>query len=152
MLDHQLDIINSIPHREPFLFVDKILNQTKETILTEKLLTGKEDFFRGHFPKSPIMPGVLLCETIFQSGALLMKKISSDWTDHKIGVVVKIKDTTFKHLVQPGDKLFTEVTLLEMLQNAYYMKGIIRVREKIACKTHFTCALIDKPEKQIHQQ
>ncbi len=64
-----------IPHRAPFLWVDKIISFADDTIVTEKMIPADLDIFSGHYPGNPIMPGVLLCEAIFQSGALLIGKM-----------------------------------------------------------------------------
>ena len=68
----QEQILNAIPHRPPFLFVDEIVEQTDDHIVTRKRIDPEEPFFKGHYPDYPIMPGVLICECVFQAGAILM--------------------------------------------------------------------------------
>ena len=74
-MDFDPEIYNAIPHRPPFLWVDAIISFDSETIVTEKYIAKDLDFFKGHYPDHPIMPGVLLCEAVFQSGALFMAKM-----------------------------------------------------------------------------
>ena len=69
------DIYEAIPHRPPFLWVDSIISFDAKTIITEKFIAPDLDIFAGHYPAYPIMPGVLLCEAVFQSGALFMAKM-----------------------------------------------------------------------------
>ncbi|MHC4697898.1 MAG: 3-hydroxyacyl-ACP dehydratase FabZ family protein [Planctomycetota bacterium] len=86
-------ILTSIPHRPPFLFVDEIVEISQERILTRKLADPEADFFRGHYPGQPVMPGVLLCECCFQAGALLIAhRIGPDEVGKGIPVVTRIKD------------------------------------------------------------
>ena len=66
------DFLQFIPHRPPFLFVDKVVEETMDTIKTEKFIDSEEPFFQGHYPERPIMPGVLIFESIFQTGAIMM--------------------------------------------------------------------------------
>jgi 3-hydroxyacyl-[acyl-carrier-protein] dehydratase len=132
------DIKDLIPQRPPFLFVDKITHLEEKKINTSLTLTGTEDFFKGHFPGNPIMPGVLLQEAIFQSGAALMAgKVGAG-----LGVVARVQNAKFKNIVKPGDRLEMEVELVESISNASYMKGSTRVNGKIVLVIEFTVASI----------
>jgi len=132
------DVLAAIPQRPPFLFVDKILNREGNSITTQRTLRADEYFFQGHFPGNPIMPGVLLCEACFQTGAILM----GGNKQQGLGVVTRIKDTKFKNFARPGDTLSITVTLDDKLGNAYYMSGTIFVGEKLILKIIFQGALI----------
>jgi 3-hydroxyacyl-[acyl-carrier-protein] dehydratase len=127
-----------IPQREPFLFVDKIVEIDEKIIETTRLLRSDESFFQGHFPDKPIMPGVLLCEACFQTGAILMGKQYSG-----LGVVTKIETTKFKNFARPGDCLNIKVELLERLENAFFMKGTIKVEGKTILMTKFQAAMLE---------
>ena len=133
------EVLDAIPQRPPFLFLDEILERGESSIICKKLVTGDEDFFKGHFPDNPIMPGVLLQETCFQAGAALMSTIGGGG----LGVVTKVENAKFKGMVRPGDELIVHVSLNESLANAYYFKGKITVSGKTVMGVNFTCALVE---------
>lgn len=132
------DILAAIPQRPPFLFVDKVIAREGNSITTQRTLREDEFFFQGHFPGNPIMPGVLLCEVCFQTGAILM----GGGNQPGLGVVTRIKDTKFKNFARPGDILTVTVTLDDKIANAYYMSGTIWVGDKLILKTIFQAALL----------
>src|SRR4051812_29672414 len=96
-----------LPHREPFLFIDEIVDMTETNILAKSHVRGEDPPFRGHYPHKPIMPGVLLCETVLQAGAYLMaSKLDINVTDAKsVPVVSRMNNVKFKRMVKPGDVL-----------------------------------------------
>lgn len=132
-----------IPQRAPFLFVDKILNFDGEKIETSLTLTGQEDYFRGHFPGNPIMPGVLQQEALFQTGALLIA-LRDTQSKGEMGVVVKVENARFKNFIKPLDTLVMAVTLKEVIANAVVMSGKISINGKVACSVDFTCMTVKK--------
>lgn len=131
-------VYSKIPQRPPFLFMDRIIEISEGKILTELKLTGEEDFFKGHFPNNPVMPGVLMCEACFQSAAALM----ADDEGAGLGVVTKIEQTKFKSMAKPGDVLIIKTELLEKIENARYMKSRIEVNGKAIMQTKFTVASV----------
>lgn len=131
------EILSKIPQRPPFLFVDKIIGQDAKSIHTQRYLTGDEDFFRGHFPGNPIMPGVLLQEAAFQTGALLL----SSEGQKGVGLVTRVEDVKFRELVRPGDLLDIYVDHIDTLGPAYLFKAKIKVKEKTVASLSFTCVL-----------
>lgn len=133
------DILELIPQRPPFLFVDKIIERAENKIVTSLKLTGEEDFFKGHFPGNPIMPGVLLQEALFQTGAALMA-LRSDAGG--LGVVTRVQNAKFKNMVRPGDELMMEVELTESISNAHYMKGTTKVAGKTVLVIEFAVASV----------
>lgn len=140
------DILALIPHRPPFLFVDRIAAITDTNITTEKKVKATEPFFLGHYPGNPIMPGVLVCEAVFQSGAILvsqlMKNSRKSAADSKgVPLLTRIKDVKFKKVVRPDDLLQIQVELVEKLKNAYFMKGVARVEGKVAVRVEFAAAM-----------
>jgi 3-hydroxyacyl-[acyl-carrier-protein] dehydratase len=133
------DVLAAIPQRPPFLFVDKIISQEGNSITTQRTLTEDDYFFKGHFPGNPIMPGALLCEACFQTGAILM---GNNNEQKGLGIITRIKDTKFKHIVRPGDVLTITVALDDKIANAYYMNGTIYVGDKLIMKIVFQGALL----------
>ncbi|MDO9183227.1 MAG: 3-hydroxyacyl-ACP dehydratase FabZ [Bacteriovorax sp.] len=134
------EIKDLIPQRAPFLFIDKITAFEDKKISTSLALTGQEDFFKGHFPGNPIMPGVLLQEALFQSGAALMALKNKEGS--RLGVVTRVQNAKFKSMVRPGDTLEMEVELTDSISNASYMKGSTRVNGKVVLVIEFAVASI----------
>lgn len=137
------EIVDLIPHREPFLWVDKIVSFEGDTIVTEKSIPTELDVFKGHYPGNPIMPGVLLCEAIFQSGALLMAKQGA--TDDTVAagspVLTRINNAKFKRAIVPGDTVQIRVKVTESLSSVYFFKGTMRVGGKVAVQVDFACTI-----------
>ena len=137
-------IIELIPHRPPFLWVDRIVSISATAIETEKTIDHDLDLFRGHYPGNPLMPGVLLCEAIFQSGALLLARTTeTSGSRQKIPVLTRINNTRFKRRVLPGETIAISVKLVDTIATVSVLKGSARVGSELAVKTEFCCALTD---------
>lgn len=137
-------VTSLIPHRPPFLWVDRILEFNQGGIITEKTIPADLDVFTGHYPGQPIMPGVLLCEAVFQTGALLMAKMQGPNDGEHPGtvpVLARILGARFKRSVYPGDTMVMEVKLTETLASACFFTGKLRVRGKLALQVDFSCTL-----------
>ncbi|MEJ2057820.1 MAG: 3-hydroxyacyl-ACP dehydratase FabZ [Desulfofustis sp.] len=134
-------ITSMIPHRPPFLWVDRIISLSERVIETEKDIGEDLELFKGHYPGSPLMPGVLLCEAIFQSGALLLAQSLSKEENDKIPVLTRIKSTRFKRRVLPGETVSIQVKLIDSVSSVSILKGTARVGPELAVKTEFCCAL-----------
>ena len=144
---HNQDFIKEyIPQREPFLFIEKVVDRTENSITTSKVLTGNEDFFKGHFPSSPVFPGVLMCEAVFQTGALLMALKGESSNATKKALVTRILGEKFKNMATPGDELFITVDFVEMLANAAFMKGKIKANDKTIMTVEFAATVVDNEE------
>ena len=137
-------ITSLIPHRPPFLWVDKIIEKTANSIVAEKKIPENLDIFKGHYPGQPLMPGVLLCESIFQTGALLVSTVLSMKSDgeQQIPVLTKIIGARFKRPVLPGETIELRVKLVETISSVCFFKGSAHVNGEMAVKTEFSCALI----------
>jgi 3-hydroxyacyl-[acyl-carrier-protein] dehydratase len=137
------DILDRIPQRDPFLFIQDIVDRTEKTITTSYQVTGEEDFFKGHFPANPIMPGVLLSEACFQTGALLMSYLMDGGLQGKTAVVSRIQGAKFKNMVRPGDKIQMQAELTEQVGPAAYLKAKITCQGKTVMTIEFACTLVE---------
>ncbi len=133
-------VLKAIPHRPPFLFVDKIVELTATKIKATKEIGSQEAFFKGHYPGNPIMPGVLTCESIFQTGAILLSSIIGDVGDGT-PVLTRISNAKFKNMVKPGDLLEMEAELVEKVGNAFFLKGSASVAGKTVVTVEFAVSL-----------
>jgi len=136
------DPIERIPQKPPFLFLDELVERTETAIHTRTLVKESADYFKGHFPGNPIMPGVLICEACFQSGALLMT-YQGEGINNKTAVVSRIQSAKFKTMVKPGDELEIKTELKELLPPAAYMKSTATVAGKKALIIEFAVTLVE---------
>ncbi|MAX66747.1 MAG: hypothetical protein QF441_04830 [Bacteriovoracaceae bacterium] len=125
-----MDIKDLIPQRDPFLFIDNVESLSEKEIIVSTTFTAELDVFKGHFPGNPIVPGVLLTEHCFQSGAALISGHSKTGFQDKLAVVSRIQSAKFKHIVKPDELITTKTTLLEQIDNAAFFKSITTNSEK----------------------
>ncbi|NQW24818.1 MAG: bifunctional UDP-3-O-[3-hydroxymyristoyl] N-acetylglucosamine deacetylase/3-hydroxyacyl-ACP dehydratase [Cryomorphaceae bacterium] len=136
-------IMSILPHRPPFLFVDKILDMTEGEIVGMKAVTMNEPFFTGHFPGAPVMPGVLQLEAMAQVGGILALSSVPD-PENYLTYFLKMDQVKFKNKVGPGDTLIFHLQLTEPIRRGIVqMRGQAWVGDKLASEGHFT-ALITK--------
>jgi len=141
------EIQASLPHRYPFLLVDRVVELTDEKIVALKNVTANEPHFQGHFPGHPIMPGVLIIEAMAQAGALLaMNVIKKSGVDPatKLIFFMGIDKAKFRRPVVPGDQLRLEVVPLRKGGAIWKMKGAAFVGDEVAAEAEFLATLADK--------
>jgi 3-hydroxyacyl-[acyl-carrier-protein] dehydratase len=131
-------ILAAIPHRDPFLLVDEIIEQGESWIVGSKTFTGREDFFAGHYPDHPLVPGVLLCEAAMQCGAILLSSRLAE-SAGKVPVATRMNDVRFKRMVRPGETIRMEVELCERLADAFFLKAKVTVEGHVAVRFEFAC-------------
>lgn len=128
-----------IPHRDPFLWIDEVVDISDSRIVARKQIGDDLDVFQGHYPHFPILPGVLQLEAAFQAGAILIAK-TQDVGDGQVPVVTRVNNTKFRTMVRPGDTLDIEVELTEKLSNAFFLTGKVSVGGKTTVRLEFACA------------
>jgi 3-hydroxyacyl-[acyl-carrier-protein] dehydratase len=139
-----MDIMAILPHRYPFLLIDRIIEiERTKRVVAIKNVTINEPFFAGHFPGYPIMPGVLMVESIAQAGgALLLTEIPD--RDTKLMVFTGIERAKFRRPVVPGDQLRIEIDVLNWKPRAVRMQGRCTVEGKLACEAIVMCQLVPR--------
>ncbi|KAA1180545.1 3-hydroxyacyl-ACP dehydratase FabZ [Paenibacillus sp. B2(2019)] len=128
-----------IPHRNPFLLVDRILeiNEGKRAVGI-KNVTINEPYFLGHFPDYPVMPGVLIVEALAQVGGIAMSNVES--SHHKIGLLTGIDNCRFKRQVKPGDQLLLEFEVIRIKGQIVKGKGVATVDNELVCESEIMFA------------
>jgi len=140
-----VQIMNILPHRPPFLMIDKILELTKTHVVGVKNVTMNEDFFRGHFPGSPLFPGVLQIEAMAQTGGILVLNTVPD-PENWITLFLKIENARFKDKVVPGDTLIFQCDLLTPIRRGIaQMKGVGIVGERIVVEAELMAQIVRRP-------
>ncbi|MBL9012674.1 MAG: 3-hydroxyacyl-ACP dehydratase FabZ [Myxococcales bacterium] len=136
-------ILGLLPHRYPFLLIDRVLELTDERVLCLKNVTFNEPYFQGHFPGVPVMPGVLQIEAMAQAGGILASKaVEFDPTTH-VMLFMAIDAVKFRKAVTPGDQLFIEVVPLRK-GKIFKMKGEIKVAGNVVSSAEFLAGLAEK--------
>ncbi|MBC7195705.1 MAG: 3-hydroxyacyl-ACP dehydratase FabZ [Deferribacterales bacterium] len=138
-------IMKNLPHRYPFLLVDKVVELNDTSIKAIKNVTINENFFMGHFPGEPVMPGVLIVEAMAQAGGLIALNEQSDKTHEDILVYfMAIDNVKFRRPVVPGDVLMLDVELVKKKRNIWRMKGVATVEGEVACEAEFMAMVKEK--------
>jgi len=138
------DIKKLIPHRYPFLLVDKIIELSENRVVGIKNVTGNENFFQGHFPGNPVFPGVLQMEALAQTGGILALSTVEDpgnWDTY----FLKMNNVKFKNMVKPGDTIILKMELLSPIRRGIvHMQGIAYVGDTIVSEGELTAQIIKR--------
>jgi 3-hydroxyacyl-[acyl-carrier-protein] dehydratase len=132
-------ILQAIPHRKPMLLLDEIVDRGADYIICRKTFHEDEFFFQGHFPGRPVAPGVILCESAMQAGAVLLSALAPQQTG--LPVATRLNDVKFKRMVRPGETIQLEVRLHERLADAFFLGAKITCGGKLAARLEFACAM-----------
>lgn len=137
-----------LPHREPFLFLDEVVELRENSIIARRRVRANEPQFEGHYPGQPIMPGVLLCETVLQAGAYLMAHREGLEANMKgAPVVTRLNNVKFKRIVRPGDLLEVKAEHRRSIMGAHMLRGSITCEGKVACSLEFTVMLVNPADE-----
>ena len=139
------EIKQILPHRFPFLLVDRIVECEAERIVGLKNVTLNEPFFQGHFPDFPVMPGVLIVEAMAQTAGILVLKSIED-RERKLVLLVAVENARFRRPVVPGDTLRLEMKLLKRKATVAKMSGIATVGGQLVAEAEMMCKLADRDE------
>jgi 3-hydroxyacyl-[acyl-carrier-protein] dehydratase len=138
------DILGLLPHRYPFLLIDRVVEfERGKRLVAVKNVTMNEPFFQGHFPGYPIMPGVLVIEAMAQAGAIIMMSEMPD-REKKLAVFTGIDKAKFRRQVIPGDQLRIEVEVLAFKTRIGRMEAKAFVGDKLACQAVLTCSIVPR--------
>lgn len=139
------EIKEYIPHREPFLFVDTIISLEPNKIETSFTVSEKAEFFKGHYPGNPLTPGVIICESVFQSAAILISSLIVTPESPLKGtpVLTRITSAKFKGMVKPNETLIIQAEIIERLQNTWFLKGKVLKNDKNILAIEFAVNLIE---------
>jgi len=140
-------ILGLLPHRYPFLLIDRVLELTDDKAVCLKNVTINEPFFQGHFPGTPVMPGVLQIEAMAQAGGILASKAVAFDPAKDVMMFMAIDAVKFRKAVVPGDQLIIEATPLRK-GKIFKCKGEIKVDGQVVSSAEFLAGLVDKSKVQ----
>jgi len=141
------DIQNLLPHRYPFLLVDRVVElKPGEKLVAFKNVTANEHFFSGHFPGHPVMPGVLILEALAQAIALLGYKTANARPETHVTYLMSIDGAKFRKPVVPGDRLVLEVTVMRHKGMLFKAKGEAKVDGQVAAEAEFLATIAERKE------
>jgi beta-hydroxyacyl-ACP dehydratase FabZ len=140
------EIMKLLPHRYPMLLVDRIIEmEPGKRIVGIKNVTANEQFFQGHFPGAPVMPGVLIVEAMAQCGAVLFLQDIPD-RDKRLFLFGGVDKARFRRPVVPGDQLRLELEVLQKRANTVRLRGVAKVDDQIVAEAELLSVMVDRPQ------
>ncbi|MCL2600828.1 MAG: 3-hydroxyacyl-ACP dehydratase FabZ [Treponema sp.] len=139
------EIESLLPHREPFLFVDEIMQADEKKIVARRVFSEREFFFPGHFPGYPVVPGVILVETMAQSGGAGLRKLGI-LGDDALFFLATIDKVKFRRQVRPGDEVRLEIENMRVSPRMIKQSGKAYVGDELAAEAEWMCLVGDKNE------
>jgi beta-hydroxyacyl-ACP dehydratase FabZ len=140
------EIMKILPHRYPMLLVDRILEiDAGKRIVGLKNVTANEQFFQGHFPGAPVMPGVLIVEAMAQCGAVLFLRDMPD-REKRLFLFGGVDKARFRKPVVPGDQLIMEIEVLQRRASTVKLRGVARVNDAVVAEAELLSVAVDRPE------
>ncbi|NQY43226.1 MAG: 3-hydroxyacyl-ACP dehydratase FabZ [Legionellales bacterium] len=138
---HIKEILNKIPHRYPFILVDRVLH-VKEFVelVAIKNVSINEPYFNGHFPGNPVMPGVLILESLAQASSIFAQCSGATVKENDIQVFAAIDNVRFKKIVEPGDQLMLKIEYVKHKRDVWKIKGTALVEDEVVCSADLTSA------------
>ncbi len=144
-------ILGLLPHRYPFLLIDRVLELTEERVLCLKNVTFNEPYFQGHFPGVPVMPGVLQIEAMAQTGGILVLSTVPDPRNY-LTLFLKIENARFKDKVVPGDTLIFHCSLLAPIRRGIaQMKGVGMVGSRVVVEAELMAQIVKKTKTETEE-
>ncbi len=138
------DIKTMIPHRYPFLFIDSVKNlQAGKSASGIKNVTINEPYFSGHFPRKPIMPGVLIIEAMAQTAAVLVVQTLKQFNKDQLVYFMSIEKAKFRRLVVPGNQLCLNVSVIKQRTKIWKFEGTALVDDEVAAEAEFTAMMVE---------
>jgi beta-hydroxyacyl-ACP dehydratase FabZ len=138
------EIMKLLPHRYPMLLIDRILEIEEKKIRGIKNVSANEQFFQGHFPGAPVMPGVLIVEAMAQCAAVLFLRDIED-RDKKLFLFGGVDKARFRKPVIPGDQLILECEVLQRRANTVKVKGVAKVGDVVVAEAELLSVMVDRP-------
>lgn len=135
------DIKKVLPHRYPFLLVDRVIEMNEKRIVGIKNVSANEPFFQGHFPERPVMPGVLIVEALAQLGGISV--LSTTKNQGRLAYLISVNNARFRKTVVPGDQLRLEVEIVKLKTKLGIVKGVAKVGDEEVCDAEIMFALVE---------